>query len=232
LPRLDESRHALIAALDAHQGPSPGPGRRPFDDAANLFEAVASVALGLVARPPLDSRAFDALRDAGLLRPGALAGADPRELEDVLKQAGVRLVSKALRPLQKLARWAAGRDFEDRDAPGLATESLRDEWRAINGVGPVLADTLLLFAMGRPVYPVDRATYRILARHGWLDPSSDYEEARSVAESIAPDDPKTLARLSPALVRLGHDFCKLAVARCDRCPLRPFLPEGGPREVG
>ncbi len=101
----------------------------------------------------------------------------------------------------------------------------------LKGLGPATVDSILSRGLGRATYPVDRATYRILVRHGWLDPTADYDEARSVAESLAPDDSAMLTRLSAAFERVGRDFCKPTVAKCERCPLRSLLPEGGPREA-
>jgi endonuclease III related protein len=231
VPRLGESRLALLEALEARYGPLSPPGGGPSSvEVPDPFEAIIRVALALVAEPRAAASAFDALRGAGLIDPEALAGADPLEIDDVFQQARVRLASKALKPLQRIARWAKGRDFDPETASKLATESIREAWRTLNGVGPATADALLLFGLGRPTIPVDRASYRILARHGWLDPSSDYDEARSTLESIAPDDPSRLAQLSLGLERLGRDYCKPSAPKCERCPLRPLLPEGGPVE--
>ncbi len=229
MPRLVESRLALLESLDRQYGPLPAPGGGPASfEASEPFEAIVRVALGLVAEPTIASAAFDALRDAGLIEPGALAGADPLEIDDVFKQARVRLASKALKPLQRIARWAEERDLDTETLARLSTEAIRDDWRPLNGVGPSTVDALLLFALGRSTIPVDRASYRILVRHGWLDPSSEYDEARSALESIAPDEPDRLAQLSLGFEKLGRDFCKPTAPKCDRCPLRPLLPEGGP----
>lgn len=235
MPRFDESRQPVLDALLDHYGPLPIPGGGPTGvdgprDGADFFEAIASVVLGLIAEPRAASAALEVLRDAGLLDPKGLAEADPAEVDDVLKQGRARVSGRSLRPLVKLARWAAADGFDAERSAAASTEALREAWRGLNGVGPATADVLLLFALGRSTYPVDRATYRVLTRHGWLDPSADYDEARAVAEAIAPDDPASLARLSVAMERLGRDFCKPGSPRCDRCPLRPFLPEGGPRQ--
>ena len=228
MPRFDEARDELVAALLGRGGgPSPA---APANREAELdpFRKLARAALGLIAEPRLAGSAFAALDAAGLLEPAALAGAGAAELEETLRQGGVRLAAKSLGPLVKLARWADEAGFDaDREAAA-GTDSLREAWRATRGLGPATIDSILLHGLGRAAYPVDRATYRILARHGWLDPSADYDEARSLAEAMAPDDPDRLAELSSAMVRLGRDFCKPAVAHCDRCPLRPLLPEGGP----
>ena len=44
-----------------------------------------------------------------------------------------------------------------------------EELAGIKGIGPAAADAMVLFALKRPAYPVDRATFRVLVRHGWLD---------------------------------------------------------------
>ena len=233
MPRLGESRLALLESLAGRYGPlpTPGGGLASVDGAKGPFEAIAAVAIELLAEPRAASTAFQALRDAGLTEPEALASADPLELDDVFKQARVRLAARSLKPLQRIARWASGRDLDADAVANLSTEAIREDWRALNGVGPATADALLLFALGRPTYPVDRASYRVLVRHGWLDPSSDYDEARSVLEGIAPDDAEALAGLSIAFEKLGRDACKPSAPRCENCPLRPLLPDGGPVEV-
>ncbi len=230
MPPLDESRPALLAALDDRYGPMGRSGVASIDG-LSPFEAIASAAIGLVAEPRLAAAALGALRDAGLLQAGAFASADPIEIDDLFREARVRLPARALGPLRRIARWAAESGFDAEAAASTSTEALRQAWRALNGVGPATADALLLFGLRRPSYPLDRATYRILARHGWIDASADYDEARSVVEGIAPDDAEALARLSIAFGRVARDACKPSAAHCDRCPLRPFLPEGGPVEA-
>jgi endonuclease-3 related protein len=192
------------------------------------FERIVRVALALEADPKVAEAAFGALRDAALIEPESLASADPLEFDDLLRERRIRLTSKALGPLRRIARWTVDRGLDDEAWTELTTEAIRDAWRGLNGVGPATADALLLFALGRPTIPVRQASYRILARHGWLDPSSDYDEARSTLESIAPDDPNQLGQLELALTKLGRDFCKPTAPRCDQCPLQPLLPDGGP----
>jgi endonuclease-3 related protein len=196
------------------------------------FESITAVALALVTDPRTASAALNVLREAGLLEPGPLSSVNPLELDDLFQQAKVRLASKALRPLQKLAGWASEQDFDAEAVMSLPTESLREAWRSLNGVGPATADAFLLFGLNRATYPVDRASYRIMVRHGWLDPSSDYDEARSALEAIAPDDPEQLGQLSIGFEKLGRDACKPGTPRCERCPLRFLLPENGPIEDG
>lgn len=224
MPSLASTYPEIRAALIERYGES----SREIDR-SDSFEAVLAVILGRSLEPRKVGQALDALRDAGILDSHELAEADPSEIAEVLRSSGAKLTPKAVAPLRKIARWAADRGIDAlSDAP---TEAIRDELLAINGIGPATADTLLLAALDRPVYPVDRPSYRIVARHGWLDSSADYDEARDTFERLEPDDPAALRQLAEWLDRVGTEFCRATRAKCERCPLRPFLPEGGPYEA-
>ena len=227
MPRLDDAASDVLDALTARYGRA-----RPSAWDLDPFEALAATAFDLALDAPKRSAAVEALREAGLLDPSALAESDPSEAAEVLRSAGVKSPEKALLTLRRLAAWVVEAHGGDADSlageDGPATAGLREELTAIKGIGQSAADALLLFALRRPVYPVDRATYRVFVRHGWVDPSADYEEARDRVEGLAPDDPSTLAHLSTAFERVGREYCRASVAKCEKCPLRPFLPDGGP----
>lgn len=232
MPSLDDSLPAIREALTGRYGRP-----EPFAPADDVFAEIVLALLDRVFDAPKRARALEALRDAGLLEPQALAESDPDEVAEALRSAGLKAQEKATAPLRRVARWLVERHHgvvDDLVGPAgpVATGQLREELAAINGIGPATADALLLFALRRPAYPLDRATYRIFARHGWLDATADYDEARDAVERLAPDDPAALARLSAWFTRVGHDHCRLAVAKCEKCPLRPWLPEGGPLDPG
>lgn len=227
MPTLDDSL-SLAEALTGRYG-------RPGLPAAGLepFEGLVAILLDRALDASKRDAVMEALRDAGLLDPQALAESDPAELTDAVGSAGLTVPERALVPLKRLARWLVELHHGDADAlaedeGSVPTSQLREELSAVNGIGPATADALLLFALHRPVYPLDRATYRVFVRHGWIESSADYEEARASVERLAPDDPATLARFAHWFERVGRDFCRVSVARCEKCPLRPFLPEGGP----
>ena len=228
MPALDESFPAIRDALADRYG-------HPEPPAAGLdpFEALVATVLDRALEPAKRDAVVAALRDEGLLDPQALAEADPVEVEDALRSAGLSVSRAALAPLRRLARWLVDRHHGSADALAgpdspVPADRLREELLTINGVGPATADALLLFALGRPAYPLDRATYRVLVRHGWVDTDAGYDEARDVVERLGPDDPALLARLSAWFERVGREFCRVGAPKCERCPLRPFLPESGP----
>lgn len=202
-------------------------------DRLEPFETLLAILLDKELDPKKTVVALEALREEGLSTPLDLAASDPAELAEVLRSAGVSASEKSLGTPIRVARWlrdnydGSVEALSDPESP-ISTEQLREEMTVINGVGPATADALLLRGLNRPAYPVDRATYRILVRHGWLDPPADYDEARALVEGQSPDDPSTLARLSRGFASIGREFCRAAAPKCDRCPLERFLPDGGP----
>lgn len=222
MPRFTEALADLRAALLDRYGT--GPVAPTGQDVA--FPAILAAFLDRVADARTCAATIERLRDEGLLEPGALAEADRAELAVLLRPGRSSKPPPWIAPLQRLARWAA--DLGP-DASHTATSSLRESLIAVRGIGPATADAILLRGLGRPVPPVDRATYRVLVRHGWLDSTADYDEAQAVFDEPArADGTLALAALVHGLERAGAEYCRLAAPRCEACPLRPFLPASGP----
>jgi endonuclease-3 related protein len=228
MPSLDVSYPEFRLALIERYGLP-----RALNTGREPFEALVATVLGKALDGPKLNAALDALRDDGLLDPQTMAAAAMDEITEALTSAGLRAPRAVLAPLPRLARWLDELHHGSiEELTGLssrvATEQIREELSAINGLGPVTADAALLHAFGRPTYPLDRATYRVLARHGWIEPEATREEAREVIESLAPDEPGELARLWVWFAQIGKDHCRSSAPRCERCPLRPYLPQTGP----
>jgi endonuclease-3 len=104
-------------------------------------------------------------------------------------------------------------------------ESLR-EWTdeqvtryltGLEGVGPKTAACVLLFAMGRDVFPVDTHVWRIVRRLGWVTDSSTRDQT---FEQLGPRVPPELRHsLHVLLIRLGREICRAGRPRCGGCPL-------------
>jgi endonuclease-3 related protein len=233
MPTLDESYPTIVAALGERYGVP-----EPLRDDLDPFAAMVAAVLTRLVEPRKVDAALIVLRDAGLLEPDPRAEADESEVGDALRGGKVPLSARAIAPLRRLARLLVDRHGGSAEShlpgsPGSPpTDPLREELAGLNGIGPATADAILLFALRRGTYPVDRATYRVLVRHGWLEPWADYDEARAVVERQSPDDADGRARLSRWMERIGRDYCRVGSPRCEHCPLRPVLPEGGPREPG
>ncbi|MDD2703646.1 MAG: endonuclease III domain-containing protein, partial [Candidatus Omnitrophica bacterium] len=68
------------------------------------------------------------------------------------------------------------------------TPRLREQLLSVNGIGPETADSILLYALGRPVFGVDAYTRRILSRHGMAGINDDYAEVQNLfMRNLDPD---------------------------------------------
>jgi endonuclease-3 related protein len=186
--------------------------------------------------------ALEVLEGNGLLTPEGLAKADVLAVRDILLGASLPVSPQSVAPLVHLARWIVehhGGRVESLLNPDRTADWLRGELAAIRGIGLATADAIVLFALKRPSYPVDRATFRVLVRHGWLDVSAGYDEARellvdhAVEQGDVPDGEAAdrLIDLARGMMQVGRRYCRAAAPLCEQCPLELVLPEGGPREV-
>jgi endonuclease-3 related protein len=155
------------------------------------------------------------LKSHRLLSLERLSRLSPAELAPLIRSAGFHNI-KAAR-LAAFLRWLKARG----GFAALArtpTPDLRPQLLACHGVGPETADSILLYALGRPVFVVDAYTRRILSRYGLIKGDEPYEDLRRVFESSLPQDPKLYNEYHALLVRLAKVNCRSKPA-CDSCPL-------------
>lgn len=108
-----------------------------------------------------------------------------------------------------LRRWFA--------AAGAA--GLRAELLSYKGVGPETADSMALYAAGKPSFVIDAYTRRAGGRWG-LPRDLSYDGWKALFEAALPPDVKVYNEYHALLVRLGKDFCRKAKPLCGACPLR------------
>jgi endonuclease-3 related protein len=170
-------------------------------------------------------RAIANLKQAQVLTPKKLYALSTQELAELIRPAGYfRIKAKRLHNLVKF--------FVERYRGSIAamqkvdTLRLREELLAVNGIGPETADSILLYAVGKPVMVVDTYTHRIFARHGWVTHGTAYHPLQEHLTGQLPTDAVIFNEFHALLVHVGHHYCS-PVPRCDECPLRVMLPESG-----
>ena len=90
--------------------------------------------------------------------------------------------------------------------------------KAMDGVGVKTAAVVLLFAMGRDVFPVDTHIHRIAQRLGFVPEGTSRD---GVFEAIKPLVPKGKAHsFHVNLIRFGRERCRKRNPLCNGCPLR------------
>jgi len=168
-------------------------------------------------------KAISNLDEAGALDPRVLDALPLPRLEELIRPAGYfRLKAKRLKNLLEYLKESCGFNL-----PRLARrplEELREELLAVKGVGPETADSILCYALGKPVFVVDAYTRRILARHGLTPDDISYEELREFFEDVLPQDVALYNDFHAQLVRVGSRFCKPGRPLCGECPLGALLP--------
>ena len=115
----------------------------------------------------------------------------PRRLEKIPKRRLARIIrssgyfnQKAKRLkifVRHLNRRYCGRMNRMRGVPA---EPLRKELLSLWGIGPETADSILLYALEKPVFVVDAYTRRILARHGLIPWNATYQQIQDLFHSM------------------------------------------------
>ena len=174
------------------------------------------------------SRDWAWLDDSPLRTPGETAAHSKPLLEEVLGAAGHAASHAGV--LHRLAEWwllAIGESEAAKVLEQRSLEAWQNDLRAIRGVNWDLADRILLFVGGRAVYPLDRGSLRIAARHGWMEMTVEYDDWQVFFVAGLRDADVELAQFSRWSSRLGREFCG-AKPKCDDCPLKAMLPARGP----
>lgn len=98
------------------------------------------------------------------------------------------------------------------------TVSLRKKLLSINGIGPETADSILLYALDKPVFVIDAYTKRVLSRHGIMDHDAPYDEYQRLFHKELDEDVSLFNEFHALFVRVGKDFCR-PIPKCSGCPL-------------
>ncbi len=100
----------------------------------------------------------------------------------------------------------------------LPLEEARQWLTKLNGVGPKTAAIVLLFALGRPAFPVDTHVHRVTRRLGLIPENTSREKAHSLLESLIP--PALYWTFHLNLIAHGRQVCHARQPACTECPLQ------------
>lgn len=231
---------AVFETLESFFGPqgwwpvTPEGGRRPVYDSGRLVpegdKARFEIAVGALLTQNTAWKNAEAaivnLNEAGALNPERLAGMAAEKLEPLIQPSGYfRQKAKKLKEFSScllkthpegLSVWLAGKDLP----------ALRRELLSIWGIGPETADSILLYAGGRPLFVADSYTLRLGRRMGWFGRSADYEEAAVYMMKRLPVSVKVYNEFHALIVALGKDYCKPRPL-CEKCPAARLCRQKG-----
>ncbi len=84
--------------------------------------------------------------------------------------------------------------------------SVREKLLSLNGVGPETADSMMLYAGGKPIFVVDAYTRRLGARWGMLKGTETYDEIQSLFMARLPRSASIYAEYHALIVRAAKDL--------------------------
>jgi endonuclease III related protein len=163
-------------------------------------------------------KAIGRLKAGGVLEPCSLLGLDDDTLADLIRPSGYfRVKTKRLKAFLEVLCGEFAGDLERMLSGDLLVA--RQRLLGIPGVGEETADSMLLYAGGRPVFVVDAYTRRILTRHGLLEGRPSYGEIQRLFMTHLPRDAGLYNQYHAMIVETGKRYCRME-PRCGECPLR------------
>jgi endonuclease-3 related protein len=172
-------------------------------------------------------KAISNLKGADLLTPVKLYEIDVSRLAELIRSAGYFNI-KAKRLKNFLAWFFNHYGGQIESLEDVPAGRLREELLSIKGVGPETADSILLYALNKPVFVVDAYTARVAVRHHLIDSDAGYEGLKELFQSNLSADVRLFNEYHALLVKVGKEFCR-PTARCGGCPLNklPHTVEAG-----
>ena len=98
-----------------------------------------------------------------------------RKIAKYIKSAG--FYNQKSKYLYNLAKY-----FIENNLKGKNFEQLRKELLKVKGVGPETADSILLYALEKPVFVIDEYTRRLAKKHG-ISSNPDYNRLQNLFEN-------------------------------------------------
>ena len=147
---------------------------------------------------------------SAVLRSGGLHRQKARAIKRLLLAVRRRFAKLSLDPLS---------DMVDAEAERVLTRLPGISWKA--------ARCVLLYSLGRKVFPIDGNVFRILRRTGVIPRSAVYRRLSLHDGVQAAVDPEVRRRFHVNLVLHGQEVCLPRSPRCGACPATMVCPRRG-----
>ena len=203
----------IYSSLFACYGPQNWwPGEGPFEVIVGAI-LTQSAAWGNV------EKAIGNLKKAGALSPQALRSLPLSELSHLIYPSGY-YNAKAIKLKAFAERLGEGYNNDLEELFSLPIPELRSELLSIHGIGQETADSIILYAAGRPVFVIDAYSRRIVRRLGLGVEGNSYESFQALFTENLPHDEALFNEYHALLVRHGKSACRRAPI-CSECCLSP-----------
>ena len=199
--------------LYAHFGP------QHWWPAENPFEVMIGAILTQNTAWSNVEKAIANLKRKRLLSPQKIKRIHARHLAALIKSSG--FYNEKTKKLKAFIKFLIG--FCDGNINKLypnGTEVLRKEFLKIKGIGEETADSILLYALNKPIFVVDAYTKRIFIRHRLITKDATYGEIQKFFMNNIPKRVKLFNEYHALIVQAGKNYCKKNNPLCEICPLK------------
>ncbi len=212
----DRVLHDIYNLLFRHFGPLKWwPGDSPFE-----------IAVGAILTQNTNwtnvEKAIANLKKENVLDVSSLDEMNSRRLASLIKPAGYfNVKTKRLKNFFTLLRGRYQGSMENMKAENVS--GLREALLEVNGIGPETADSILLYALDKPIFVIDAYTKRVLQRHAVAQEEMTYHELQDLFHQNLKRDIRLFNEYHAQFVMLGKEYCK-PKPRCEKCPLNGMRP--------
>ncbi|MGQ9500826.1 MAG: endonuclease III domain-containing protein [Anaerolineae bacterium] len=214
-----ETNHLRAKAYIIHEKLIQAYGQPVWRPHMDAISEVVSTILSQNTNDGNRDRAFNRLR-AAFPTWEMVRDAPVEEIAAAINPAGLA-PQKAPRIKQALQFITAQRGTLDLDfLKNMPVQQAREWLMQIKGVGPKTAAIVLLFALGRPAFPVDTHIYRVTRRLGLVDSHASVEKAHEIMERLL--DPEMYYAFHLNVIRHGREVCQARNPRCAVCILKDW----------
>ncbi len=170
-------------------------------------------------------KAIDNLRNKKLLSPRKLNAVSLQELAKNIRPAGYFNV-KAKR-IKNFVTFFIGR-YQGSLAKMRArsVRVLREQLLSVSGVGEETADSILLYALNKPIFVIDAYTKRVFSRHKIFSCDISYQDAQNFFHKNLPQSGKMYNEYHALIVQLAKNYCR-SKPICLECPLYKINQHSG-----
>lgn len=192
-------------------------GKRNWWPGESVFEVMVGCILTQNTSWKNVEKAISRMKEKGLIDLQKLKSIDLKELSETIRPSG--FYSLKAKRLKALVNFVLSEFSGDIDAmKRMETKVLRKKLLEISGVGPETADSILLYALEKPIFVIDAYTRRFLNNHGLYDGNAKYEEIQGFFMDNLPRDVYVYNEFHALIVYLAQVRCK-KIPICHGCPL-------------
>ena len=186
-------------------------GTRPWHQHHDPLSELIAIILSQNTSDANSGRAFESLIET-FENWGAVAEANVEDIEHAIRSGGLARIKAARIKdiLQTILKERGSLDLSFLDT--IPLEEAKEWLRKLPGVGPKTVGCVLLFSLGKPVFPVDTHVFRVSKRLGLIANGASTEQAHVILGSMVP--PEDVYQFHMNMVEHGRHICKSQRPKC------------------